>query len=71
MKLAEFTAHLRTLQTTADPESRIVIRGNGTSFSALAYVIDEIRKAQLNHVTVESDAAPDPRLGFSWFRPTP
>ena len=67
VKLAEFIAHLRQLQATADPESRIVVQAQGAEFSALAYVIDEIRKAQLNHVTVESDAAPNPNFGWSWF----
>lgn len=69
--LREFIAQLRMLRETADPESRIVIHAPGAEFSALAYVIDEIRKAQLDHVTVESNATPDPKLGFSWFRPMP
>ncbi len=71
VNLREFITLMQTLRQTADPESQIVIQGNSTTFSALAYVIDEIRKAEFNHVTVESDATPDPKLGFSWFRPMP
>ena len=67
VNLHEFIARLRTLQETADPESRVVIRALDAEFPALNYVIEEIRKAQLNHVTVESNAAPNPKLGWSWF----
>jgi biopolymer transport protein ExbD len=67
VKLHEFIARLRMIQVTADPESRIVIQGLGANFSSLAYVIEEIRKSQLKHVTVESDATPDPKYGWSWF----
>ena len=67
VKLGEFIAQVRALQATADPESRVVVQAPGAEFSALAYAIDEIRKAQLNHVTVDSDATPNPKFGWSWF----
>ena len=67
VSLRDFLAHLRTLQATGDPEGRVHIGGIGADFSALAYVIDEVRKAQLEHVTVESTAKPDPALGSRWF----
>ncbi len=67
VNLRDFIERLRALPGTAAPESRINIRAVGTSFSALAYVIDEVRKAQLEHVTVESTATPDPKFGWSWF----
>ncbi len=67
MSLRDFIARLRALPATADPESRINIRAVGSSFSALAYVIDEVRKAQLDHVTVDSNVTPDPKFGWSWF----
>lgn len=67
VSLAEFISRLKQLQATADPNSRVHISAGETTFSALAYVIDEVRKAQLKHVTVESATTPDPKLGFSWF----
>lgn len=67
VNLREFIARLQALPGTAAPESRVNIRAVGTSFSALAYVIDEVRKAQLDHVTVESNVTPDPKFGWSWF----
>jgi RNA polymerase sigma factor (sigma-70 family) len=69
VSLAEFVAQLRRLQARGDSESRIHISAVGTEFSALTYVIDEVRKAGLNHITVESTAKPDlnrPPVSF-WF----
>jgi len=67
VSLRDFIARLRALPGTAAPDSRVSIMAVGTSFSALAYVIDEVRKAQLDHVTVESNVTPDPKFGWSWF----
>lgn len=68
VKLADFISRLRALKSADQSgESKIVIRAVGAEFSALAYVIDETRKAGIEHVVVESDATPNPRLGFSWF----
>ena len=68
VKLAEFVARLKALKThDRTGESKLVIRAPGVEFSALAYVIDEVRKAGIEQVIVESDATPNPKLGFSWF----
>ncbi|MEY2879353.1 MAG: hypothetical protein RLZZ15_1733 [Verrucomicrobiota bacterium] len=67
VNLRDFLKRLHTLQAAADPEARIVINGAGAEFPALNYVIDEVRKAQIGHVTIESDAKPDPKFGGSWF----
>jgi RNA polymerase sigma factor (sigma-70 family) len=69
VSLAGFLTQLRQLQAGGDVESRILIRGMGAEFPALTYVIDEVRKAGLNHVTVESTAKPDPnvRTVSFWF----
>jgi biopolymer transport protein ExbD len=67
VSLAGFLAQLRELQAGGDAESRVLIRGMGAEFPALTYVIDEVRKAGLNHVTVESTAKPDPNVRPVWF----
>jgi RNA polymerase sigma factor (sigma-70 family) len=68
VKLAEFIARLKALKALdRSGESKLLIRGPGAEFSALAYVISEARKAGIEHVIVESDATPNPKLGFSWF----
>ena len=67
VNLREFIIRLRTLQQTAPTgDAKVGIRGL-SEFPALAYAIDEVRKAQIMHVVVESGAMPDPKLGFSWF----
>jgi RNA polymerase sigma factor (sigma-70 family) len=66
VKLHEFITRLKLLQTQG-AESQIVIRAPGSTFSALAYVIDETRKAEIKHVVVESDVKPDPKFGWWWF----
>lgn len=66
VKLRDFVERVRAL-SAASGEAKIVIRAPGAGFSALAYVIDEVRKAGIQHVIVESDATPDHKLGFSWF----
>ncbi len=69
VSLAEFLAQLRQLQAGGDSASRVHVSAVGAEFTALTYVIDEVRKAGLNHVTVESTAKPDPnRTSVSfWF----
>ena len=67
VSLRDFLVRLRSLQATGDPEGRIHIRGVGAEFSPLTYVIDEVRKAQLPHVTIESTAKPDPASQPQWF----
>lgn len=67
LSLSEFINRLRVVPGTIDPNARIHIRAVGAEFLALAYVIDEVRKVQLNHVTVESAATPDPRAPGQWF----
>lgn len=66
VNLAEFIQRLRQTKATADPESRIYVRGLG-SYSAVTYVIDEARKAGIEHLTVESSAKPDDKFSFWWF----
>ena len=67
VSLKEFLARLNTLQQGApNLNAKLGIRGL-SEFSPLAYVIDEARKAQIEHVVVNSSATPDPKLGFSWF----
>ncbi len=67
VSLNEFISRLRALpQTAPDAEAKVGIRGL-SEFAPLAFVIAEARKAQLKHVVVESNATPDPKLGFSWF----
>jgi RNA polymerase sigma factor (sigma-70 family) len=68
VKLFEFIARLRALKSEDQSgESKLVIRAPGANFSALTYAIEEARKAGIQHVIVESDAKPDPKMGFSWF----
>jgi hypothetical protein len=59
------------LQATSTSRSSISISATGAEFPALAYVIDEVRKARINHVTVESNATPDPATLTPWFQPVP
>lgn len=67
VSLGDFVARLKNLQVAADPESRINIRAVGADIGPLLYVIDEVRKAGFEHVTVESDATLDPKTGGGWF----
>ncbi len=60
--LDEFIRRLQQ-QATKEPESRINIRDAGAKLSQLNWVIDEVRKARISHVIVESNTALDPRAG--------
>lgn len=66
VKLFDFIARTRALSGES-AESHVVIQAVGAEFPAFAYVIDEVRKAGIQHVIVESDATPDPKYGWSWF----
>jgi RNA polymerase sigma factor (sigma-70 family) len=66
VSLTEFISRLQTLQT-ANPEARVHVLGLDTSFGALSYIIDEARKAQIQHLTVEGNATPDPKFESWWF----
>ena len=59
VSLAEFIARMRQTRATADPESRVHVRAPGASYSAIAYVIEEARKAGIEHLTVEGSVTPD------------
>lgn len=67
VSLAEFRHRLRETKATANPESRIHVRALGSTCSAVAYVIDEARKADIEHLTVESNAKPDDKFSYWWF----
>jgi len=65
--LEGFLARLKSLeQGTPNGDARLSIRGL-SMFGPLAWVIDEARKAQIEHVVVESGATLDPKVGSSWF----
>jgi RNA polymerase sigma factor (sigma-70 family) len=68
LALREFLDLLKNLRRPGEPGTcALVIDAPGVQFSALAYAIDEARKAGIDHVVVRSDAKADPKLGFSWF----
>lgn len=68
VSLAEFVRRLKELRERgAATNSAIAIAAPDAGFSALAYVIDETRKAGINEVVVTSATKPEPKLGFSWF----
>jgi RNA polymerase sigma factor (sigma-70 family) len=59
VSLRDFIARLREIKATADPESRVQVRAPGASYSAVSYVIEEARKAGIEHLTVEASVNPD------------
>lgn len=49
-------------------DSRLVVQANGVHFAALSYLIDESRKARINHLMIDSNATPVPTPGVAnWF----
>jgi len=62
VSLREFIARLREIKATADPESRVHVHAPGASYSAVCYVIEEARKAGIEHLTVEASVNPDDKL---------
>jgi RNA polymerase sigma factor (sigma-70 family) len=59
VSLRDFIARMREIKATADPEARVHVRAPGASYSAVAYVIEEARKAGIEHLTVEASVNPD------------
>ncbi len=65
--LDEFLLRLVHYQAS-NSESRLVVKANGALFSQLNYVLEEARKAGINHLVIESDALPDDgRQRNTWF----
>jgi RNA polymerase sigma factor (sigma-70 family) len=60
--LAEFLQRLRRTKANADPEARLLVRAPGATYSAIAYVIEEARKAGIEHLTVEAGVKPDDKF---------
>jgi len=48
------------------PETLVVVRGVEATFPAIAYVLDEVRKAGITRTVVEGDTRPDDDAG-GWF----
>ena len=64
VSLRDFIARLREIKATADPESRVHVRAPGASYSAISYVIEEARKAGIEHLTVEASVNPNDQFPF-------
>ncbi|HUR57257.1 MAG TPA: sigma-70 family RNA polymerase sigma factor [Opitutaceae bacterium] len=68
MALREFLDLLKNLRRPGETGTcALILEAPGAKFPALAYAIDEARKAGIDHVIVRSDAQADPKLGFCWF----
>ncbi|HEX2860558.1 MAG TPA: sigma-70 family RNA polymerase sigma factor [Lacunisphaera sp.] len=67
VRLDEFLVLLAAHQRAAEGKSKLVVKANGARFRQMCWVLDEARKAGVEHVVVESDAAPDSRYPFTWF----
>ena len=68
MNLEEYLVQTRLFrEQSARGESSVGISAYGAKLSQLAWAIDEARKAKVEHIVVDSDAAPDPTLPHSWF----
>jgi RNA polymerase sigma factor (sigma-70 family) len=65
--LDEFLVLLAGHQVATKGESKLIVKASGARFRQMCYVLDEARKAGIEHVLVESDAAPDARYPFTWF----
>lgn len=65
LSLGECIKRLRQTKLAADPESRVHVRGLG-SYSAVTYVIEEARKAGIEHLTVEGNAKPSDTFSWWW-----
>lgn len=67
VRLEEFLILLLNHQATAPQgESRIVVNAHGARFRQLNWVLDEVRKVGIEHLVVESDAAPVGPMS-TWF----
>jgi biopolymer transport protein ExbD len=59
ISLDEFIIRLQAYQKTAGDSAKILINGDeGALFSSARYVLDELRKAQINKVLIETRVAP-------------
>lgn len=67
VSLAEFIYRVQQVSAKADPEMRLHVSARGASMGAVAYIIEEARKAGIRHLTVEGDAKPDPKFNSGWF----
>ena len=68
VNLEEYLVQTRLFrEQSARGESSVGISAYGAKLSQLAWAIDEARKAKVEHIVVDSDAAPDPTLPHSWF----
>ena len=65
--LAQFLQRLRDTKASMDPQATILVRAPDAPFSALTYVIDEARRAGIDHLTVKCNAEPDPKFSSWWF----
>jgi RNA polymerase sigma factor (sigma-70 family) len=67
VSLRDFIERLARLKTTAVPGSRLQVRANGASYSAVTYVIEEARKAGIEHLTVEGSGKSADGFAWWWF----
>lgn len=59
ISLDEFIIRLQKFKQTAGPDARILINGDESAlYSSARYVFDEIRKAGINKVLIETRVAP-------------
>jgi biopolymer transport protein ExbD len=59
--LDEFIRRLAAYQSAAKGGAKLTVKDCGARFSQLSWVLDEIRKAGITQVVVETDAVPDPQ----------
>jgi biopolymer transport protein ExbD/predicted DNA-binding protein (UPF0251 family) len=62
VSLRDFISRMREIKATADPESRVHVSAPGASYSAVSYVIEEARKAGIEHLTVEASVNPNDKF---------
>jgi RNA polymerase sigma factor (sigma-70 family) len=68
VRLDEFIERLWKGQSPeARRNSQILVEGNGVEFLQLNFVLDEIRKAGIGSLVVDSDCEPDPKVPVTWF----
>jgi RNA polymerase sigma factor (sigma-70 family) len=59
VSLRDFISRMREIKATADPEARVHVVAPGASYSAVSYIIEEARKAGIEHLTVEASVNPN------------
>lgn len=67
VSLDRFLRELKALNAASPNNSALLIRSEGASFSAFAYIVDEARKIGIDHVIVDRDGPMDPKTNFSLF----